>query len=108
MWWAVIATWESLLGLSIICPVERVSHGLVVVSNEPAQLVNQIINGFEVASANNFSHHDAEKRLDLIEPRTMFGKIHEPNPMRRIGQKRATRRLIFQNTVLAFFFPMAR
>ena len=68
------ALWEGLAGVG---PVEGVGHGRVVVGNELSELGLEVGHRGEVAAAQALSVGDAEKDLDLVKPRAVFGQVHE-------------------------------
>jgi len=83
-----------------------VGHRLVVVIQELAKLVFEILHCREVSSPHHFPHDDPEHRFNLIEPGTVFGQIYEANAMRPIRQERTTARLIFQGASFPFWLLM--
>ena len=68
-------------------PVEGVRHCCVVVGDELSDLGLKSGHRSEVSASQTFSLEDAEKDLDLVEPRAVFGKKHEPNAVAWIRQK---------------------
>ena len=67
--------------LSGVGPSEWTGHRFVKVVQEALQFVFQIRHRREVAATHDLSHHNAEDHLDLVQPRTVLGKVHEPNPV---------------------------
>ena len=73
--------------LSGVGPSEWTGHRFVKVVQEALQFVFQIRHRREVAATHDLSHHNAEDHLDLVQPRTVLGKVHEPNPVAGIRQE---------------------
>lgn len=68
------------------------SHCGVVVVQELTEFMLQIGDGGEISPPHGLSHDDPEHRLNLVQPGTVFGQVHEPDVMSRIAQERTTRR----------------
>ena len=73
---SLFLNWFSGIG-----PCEWVSHGLVVVCHELSKLRFEVRNGGENSAADQFSVNDTKDDLNLIEPRTVLGKVDEANSM---------------------------
>ena len=58
-------------------PVEGVGHSRVVVGDELSELGLEVGHRGEVAAAEALSVGDAEKDLDLVKPRAVFGQVDE-------------------------------
>ena len=95
MRWAVVGSFGWLQGFAGVSPVEGMGHGRVVVIQESAQLIFEVLEGGEVSASDDFSHDDAEDRLDLVEPGTVLGEVHKADAMRALREKRATTGLVF-------------
>ena len=93
MGWAIVGAGHFVEGLAGICPLKRMGHRGVVIVEELAELLLQIGHGGEVAPPHDLPHDDPKHRLNLVQPRTVLGQVHEPNGVVRIAQKSATRRL---------------
>ena len=93
MGWAIVGAGRFVEGLAGICPVKWMGHCDVVIVQEVAEFLLQIGHAGEVASPHDLSHDDPKHRLNLVQPRAVFGQIHEPNGMGWIAQKSTTRRL---------------
>ena len=107
MGWTVIGARRLLDGFAGICPGKWMGHRVIVVSEEAAEFLLQICYGSEVAPAHDLPHDDSKHSLNLVQPRTVLGQIHEPDVMGRITQKSASCRLRFENVRFAFFFRAA-
>jgi hypothetical protein len=70
---------------------------LVEISDEVLDLCPQGLPAGEVASAKKLAHQDGEPNLDLIEPRSMFGREVEGDAMLRVAQECLTGRLGCEN-----------
>ena len=86
-------------------PSERTGHRFVEVVQEALQFDFQVRHRREVAATDDLSHHNAEDHLDLVQPRTVLGKIHEPDPVAGIRQEFTPAGLALQHSRFAFFFP---
>lgn len=95
MRWAVLGSFGSLQRFASIGPIEGMGHRLVIVIQKLAKLVLEDFHRGEVSPSDDFPHDDPEHRFNLIQPRTVFGQVHEANAMRAIRQEFATARLIF-------------
>ena len=73
--------------LARVRPTERVSHGGVVIVDEAPDSRLQCGHRGEAASPQTFAVQDAEHDLNLVEPRTVFGNIHEANAMSEVRQE---------------------
>ena len=73
---SLFLNWFSSIG-----PCEWVSHGLVVVGHEFSELRFEVRDGREISPAYQFSMDDTKDDLNLIEPRTVLGKVDEANSM---------------------------
>ena len=87
--------------------VEGMGHRSVVVVDEVSELIVEFWHRGEAAAAQAFAMDDAEDDFNLIEPRTVFREVHEPNAMARIGEKFAAAGLRLQDAC-HFFFPARR
>ena len=95
---------ERLAGVG---PVEGMGHRSVVVVDEVSELIVEFWHRGEAAAAQAFAMDDAEDDLNLIEPRTVFREVREPNAMARIGEKFAAAGWRLQDAC-HFFFPARR
>src|SRR5215213_11527362 len=55
-------------------PLERLAEGAVEVGDESLDAGLQILPGGEAGAPQQLAHEDGEPDLDLIEPRSMFGR----------------------------------
>ena len=62
-------------------PVHWASDGLLQVRYESVEFLDQIVLGCELTVADDIAVDDAEDDVDLIEPRTVFGKVHQSNAL---------------------------
>ena len=65
-------------------PCEGVSHRRVVIGDERSEFRFEVGDRGEVSSAHHLAVNDTEDDFNLIEPRTVFGQIDEPNSMRGV------------------------
>jgi len=77
--WAVLGAFWSLERLASVGPVEGMGHCLVIVNQELAKLLLEIVHREEVSSSDHFPHDDSEHRFNLIQPGTVLGQVHETN-----------------------------
>ncbi len=74
--------------LSLVGPFERLGHGLIVVVDESQDSGLQVFNGGEGTTFEQFADQNAQPDLNLIQPRTVLGRVMEHDSMGRISQKR--------------------
>ena len=74
----------------------------VEVVDKHSQLGLQVGDGQEISPAHHFAVDDPEDDLDLVEPRTVFRGVHEPDPVVRQGQKPTAAYLRLQDALPAF------
>jgi ribosomal protein S5 len=77
-------------------------HGCVVVGDELSELGLKFGHRGEVAAAQALSMDDAEKDLDLIEPRAVFGQVDKTDAVALVREELAPRRHRFENTANVF------
>lgn len=94
-------------GFSGVGPFEWMRQSSVEVREECEQFILKVGHGDEVPASHDLSHHNSEDHLDLVQPRTVLGKVYEPNAMAGIGQELATSGLGLEHSVATFFFPTA-
>ena len=70
-------------GFAGVRPFERMRHRPVIVVDEQSQLDLQVGDGKEHPASHQFAADDPEGDLDLVEPRTVFRGVHEPDPVAR-------------------------
>src|SRR5437868_2630807 len=68
-------------------PAKWMSKYSIEISNKIHQFFTQIPHRGERSPANHFSHDDAEDHFDLVQPRTVLRRGHEPDAMTRIRQE---------------------
>ena len=61
--------------------------GAVVVSNKGQDASAQLLHGNTIQARKQATDEDAEPDLNLVEPGTVSGSIHEANAMSRVGEK---------------------
>ncbi len=81
MGWAVVDAGRLVKRLARVRPLERVGHRAVVVVEEAAEFLFQVVEGGEVPPTNHLPHDDSEHRLHLVQPGTVLGQIHEADAM---------------------------
>src|SRR5208337_4758980 len=62
-------------------PLERLGEHPIEVSDEVQQFITQIFHRCERTTPDHLPHDHPEDRFDLVQPRTVLGRIHEPNPL---------------------------
>ncbi len=60
------------------------------------QLITQVIHRGERTTADHFPHDHSEDRLDLVQPRTVLRRVHEPDAVTRLRQELLAARHRFQ------------
>ena len=84
-------------------PVEGVRHCCVVVGDELSDLGLKSGHRSEVSASQTFSLEDAEKDLDLVEPRAVFGKIDEADTVADVREELSSRLHGFEKAANVFF-----
>jgi hypothetical protein len=90
-------------GFFRVDPGEWVGHRGVVVGHEFSELRFEVGYRSEVSTPQKLSMNDTEDDLDLIEPRTVFWKIDETDPMSDVRQERLSRGQDFRIPRSLFF-----
>ena len=78
-------------------PLERFGEHPIEVSDEVQQFITQIFHRCERTTPDHLPHDHPEDRFDLVQPRTVLGRIHEPNPVALLRQERLPARHRFQH-----------
>src|SRR5208337_4111173 len=86
-------------------PLERFGEHPIEVSDEVQQFITQIFHRCERTTPDHLPHDHPEDRFDLVQPRTVLGRIHEPNPVALLRQERLPARYRFQHPTHTPFFP---
>src|SRR5215471_8515368 len=88
-WWPQVAhvNVSSLEGASRVRPLEWLGENLVEVIEKRQQFRAEILNRRETAAADDLAHNHPKHDLDLIEPRTVLGRVHEPDAMALLHQE---------------------
>jgi len=86
-----------------VIPLEWLRKGAVEVVDEIDKPFLQIGQRLEAAA----THHDAEDDFYLVQPRRVFRKIDEPNPVAAVGQELLTRRYGLQDSTSSFLAQRA-
>src|SRR4051812_40852842 len=79
---------SGLEGASRVRPLEWPGEHLVEVIDKRQQFRAQVLHRRETAATDDLAHNDPKHDLDLIEPRTVFGGVHEPDAMVLLQQER--------------------
>lgn len=90
---------ERLAGVG---PAKRLGQGVVEVVDEGGEFALEVINGGEVAAADDFAREDGEPHLDLVEPRGMLGREVEDDAVAGVAQEAHARGHRLEDAVLAF------
>src|SRR4051812_40503684 len=69
-------------------PPEWLGEYPIEIRHEVPQLRAQVRYRGERATPDHLPHDHTEDHLDLVQPRTVLRKVHEPNPMTRLRQER--------------------
>ena len=99
--WAELQSPATVHGLTGVGPVERVRHRVVVVLDELPQLRLKVTHRGEVAAADRFAIDHSEHRFNLVQPRTVFGRIDKADAMLLRRQELTTARLVLEHATLA-------
>ena len=78
-------------------PLERFGEHPIEVNDEVQQFITQILHRCERTTPDHLPHDHPEDRFDLVQPRTVLGRIHEPNPVALLRQERLPARHRFQH-----------
>src|SRR6266487_5056550 len=78
---------SGLEGASRVRPLEWLGEHLVEVVDKRQQFGAEIVHRRETATPDDLSHNHPKHDLDLIEPRTVFGREDEPDAMAQIRQE---------------------
>src|SRR5438876_12212730 len=84
---ASLTTSSGLEWASGIGPLEWLGEHLVEVIDKRQQFRAQIVHRRETATTDDLAHNHPKHDLDLIEPRTVFGRVHEPDAMAQLRQE---------------------
>ncbi len=83
-------------------PVKGPIGGAIVVSNKGQDAGAQLLHGEATESRKQATDQDAEPDLNLVEPGTVSGSIHEANAMSRVGEKGCARTHAGEMATFAF------
>src|SRR5258708_8401936 len=86
----------------LVGPVKSAVGGVVVVGNKGQDAGAQLLHGEATESGKQATDEDAEPDLNLVEPGTVSGSIHEANAMSRVGEKGGARAHAGEMTTFAF------
>src|SRR5277367_3579401 len=78
---------SNLEGASRVGPLEWLGEDLVEVIDKRQQFPAEIVHRRETAATDDLAHNHPKHDLDLIEPRTVFGRVHETDAMALLGQE---------------------
>ena len=93
------------LGVStrpFVGPAKGPIAGAIVVSNKGQDAGAQFLHGAATESRKQATDEDAEPDLNLVEPGTVSGSIHEANAMSGVGEKGGTRAHAGEMATFAF------
>src|SRR5580692_12392156 len=79
--------WLRHQGTTRVRPPEGMRKHSIEIFDKIRQFITQIIHRFERTTANHFPHDHPKDRLDLVQPRTVLGSVHEPDAVTRIRQE---------------------
>ena len=88
--------------LALVGPLERFSHGAIVIFDKGQHFAFQVLDRSEVTTFDDFSNQDAEPDFDLVHPGSMFGRVMKDNPVGWVTQKSSPRSLGLQDPRFAF------
>src|SRR3954452_3273317 len=78
---------SGLEGASRVRPLEWLGEHLVEVLDERQQFRAEIVHRRETAPTDDLAHNNPEHDLDLIEPRAVFGRVHEADAVAPVRQE---------------------
>src|SRR5260370_12806759 len=78
---------SGLEGASGVRPLEWLGEHLVEVIDKRQQFRAEIVHRRETATTDGLAHDHPKHDLDLIEPRTVLGGVHEPEAMALLQQE---------------------
>src|SRR5260370_42100565 len=84
---ASLTTSSGLEWASGIGPLEWLGEHLVEVIDKGQQFRAEIVHRRETATTDDLSHNHPKHDFDLIEPRTVFGRVHEPDAIALLRQE---------------------
>src|SRR3974377_2041406 len=73
-------------------PVELLCEHPIEILDEVQQLASQVGHRAERPTSDHLPHNHPEDRFDLVQPRTVLGRVHEPNPVAPLRQERLSAR----------------
>src|SRR3954451_1519996 len=90
---------SGLEGASRVRPLEWLGEHLIEVLDKRQQLRAEVVHRRETATTDDLSHNHPKHDLDLVEPRAVFGRVHEPDAMAPVRQELLPRYAITGRTV---------
>ena len=84
---ASLTTSSGLEWASGISPLEWLGEHLVEVIDKRQQFRAEILHRRETATTDDLSHNHPKHDFDLIEPRTVLGRVHEPDAIALLRQE---------------------
>src|SRR5947208_6928637 len=89
--------------LSGVGPCEGMGHRGIVICHELSKLRFQVGHREKMSAPQKLSMNDPENDLNLIEPRTVFRKVHKSDSMLEVRQERLSRGHGFEDAADVFF-----
>src|SRR3974390_2946835 len=78
-------------------PAEGMGKDSIEIGDKIHQFITQIFHRGERTPANHFPHDPPEAPLDLVQPRTVLRRVHEPDAVTLLRQERLAARHRFQH-----------
>src|SRR5271167_4675693 len=78
-------------------PAEGMGKYSIEIGDKIQQFITQIVHRGERTPANHFPHDYPEDHLDLVQPRTVLRRVHEPDAVTRLRQEHLAARHRFQH-----------
>src|SRR6266568_245514 len=79
---------SGLEGASRVRPLEGLGEYLVEVIDKRQQLRAEVVHRRETPATDDLAHDHPKHDLDLVEPRAVFGRVHEADAMTLLRQER--------------------
>ncbi len=84
-----------------VSPFERLGQGAIEIGDEVQDALLQVVHRGEVATLQQTPHQNAEPELDLVQPRSVDRRVHEPDGVHRVLQEGGARLHGFQDAGFA-------
>src|SRR3954451_9458311 len=78
---------SGLEGASRVRPLEWLGEHLIEVIDKRQQFRAEVVHRRETAATDDLPHNNSKHYLYLVEPRAVFGPVHEPDAMALLRQE---------------------